>query len=60
MTAEVSVEAGATLGWERWIGSEGSAIGIDRFGASGPGGQLMEVFGFTAEEIVQRVKTLVS
>jgi transketolase len=47
----VTVEAGATLGWERWAGSEGTMIGIDRFGASAPGGTNMKKFGFTAEHV---------
>ncbi len=49
--ARVSVEAGATFGWERWVGSRGVAVGIDRFGASAPGGRLMEEFGFTGERV---------
>ncbi len=47
----VTVEAGATLGWERFAGEEGTAIGIDRFGASAPAEETMKRFGFTAERI---------
>jgi transketolase len=47
----VTVEAGATLGWERFAGDEGTAIGIDRFGASAPAEETMKRFGFTAERI---------
>ncbi len=50
--ARVSIEAGATLGWERWIGSRGASIGIDHFGASAPGDELLERFGFTSERVV--------
>ncbi|HYI48014.1 MAG TPA: transketolase [Allosphingosinicella sp.] len=51
----VSIEAGATLGWERYTGRSGLNIGLDRFGASAPAGDLFERFGFTAEAIVPRI-----
>jgi transketolase len=51
----VSIEAGATLGWERYIGRGGLAIGLDRFGASAPAPDLIKRFGFTAEAIVPRI-----
>jgi transketolase len=47
----VSVEAGVTLGWERWVGDEGAIIGIDHFGASAPAATIFEHFGFTAERV---------
>jgi transketolase len=58
--ARVSIEAGATLGWQRWVGDAGVAIGIDRFGASGPGGALMKQFGFHADAVVRAVTDLVA
>jgi transketolase len=51
----VSIEAGATLGWERYIGRGGLAIGLDRFGASAPAPDLFKRFGFTAEAIVPHI-----
>ena len=48
----VSIEAGTTLGWERYIGRDGLNIGLDRFGASAPAEDLFKRFGFTAEAIV--------
>jgi transketolase len=57
--ARVSIEAGTTLGWQRWVGDEGVAIGIDHFGASGPGGVLMKEFGFTADAVVRAVTDMV-
>jgi transketolase len=54
----VSIEAGATQGWHKYVGPGGEAIGIDHFGASAPGKVLLEKFGFTAENIVGRVKAL--
>jgi transketolase len=59
VTARVAIEAGATLGWERYVGPEGETIGIDRFGASAPGATNMEKFGFTAERVVQAARRVV-
>ncbi len=58
ITARVSLEAGVTLGWERWIGSEGHAIGLDHFGASAPYEDVYEEFGLTAEAVVAATQTL--
>ncbi|NCF11079.1 MAG: transketolase [Gammaproteobacteria bacterium] len=49
--ARVAVEAGVTQGWYRYVGSAGEVVGIDRFGASAPAGELFENFGFTAEAV---------
>jgi len=49
--ARVSVEAGVTLGWKRWIGDNGVAVGIDRYGASAPGPTLMKEYGITPEAV---------
>ena len=51
----VSIEAGSTLGWERYTGRYGLNIGLDRFGASAPAGDLFKRFGFTAEAIVPHI-----
>ncbi|USA40737.1 transketolase [Pelagerythrobacter marinus] len=53
---KVSIEAGSTLGWERYTGTDGLQIGLDRFGASAPAADLFEKFGFTAEAIVPQIK----
>jgi transketolase len=47
----ITVEAGSTLGWAQWAGDEGVIIGIDHYGASAPGGDIMKNFGFTAEHV---------
>ena len=47
----VTVEAASTYGWERFAGDEGIMIGIDHFGASAPGGEIMKHFGFTSEHV---------
>jgi transketolase len=51
----VAVEAAATFGWERWVGDDGLIIGLDRFGASAPFETLMKEFGFTAEQVTDRI-----
>jgi transketolase len=56
--ARVSVEAGSTGGWERWIGEEGSAVGLDHFGASAPSEILFQEYGITSERIAQEVRRL--
>ena len=52
---KVSVEAGVTLGWERFVGTDGLTIGLDRFGASAPAEVLFKHFGFSAEAIVPQI-----
>jgi transketolase len=54
----LAVEAGATLGWYKYVGLKGDVIGIDRFGASAPDKVLFEKFGFTVDNIVSRAKKL--
>ncbi len=54
----LAVEAGVTLGWERWVGSEGKIIGIDCFGVSAPYKVLFEKFGFTVENVIKQAKSL--
>ncbi len=51
ITKRVTVEAGTTFGWERWAGSDGICIGINHFGASAPGDEVMKRFGFTSERV---------
>lgn len=58
IAARVSIEAGSTLGWERYVGEGGGMIGIDHFGASAPGGVLFERFGFTPERVVERAQAV--
>jgi len=60
VTKRVSIEAGVTLGWHRYVGREGEIIGIDHFGASAPGNILLKEFGFTSINILNRVKTLLT
>lgn len=57
-TKRVSMEAGSRFGWERYVGLDGTAIGMNEFGASAPAGELMQHFGFTAENMVAVAKHL--
>jgi len=50
-TPRVAVEAGVTLGWERFVGERGAVVGIDRYGASGPGSEVLKHFGFTPQRV---------
>jgi transketolase len=56
VTARVSVEAGSTFGWEKWVGQKGKSIGINEFGASAPGPLLYEKFGITVDAVVEAAK----
>jgi transketolase len=59
ITIRISIEAAATHGWHKYVGLEGKAIGIDHFGASAPGKILLKEFGFTSENILNKIKNLV-
>jgi transketolase len=58
-TARVTVEAGSTVGWERYAGLRGAVIGLERFGASAPGGTVMKELGFTAERVADAAAAVV-
>lgn len=57
--ARLAIEMGSTFGWERYVGLEGKVLGINIFGASGKGEQLVEEYGFTVENIINYVKSIV-
>ena len=56
--AKLSIEAGITRGWARYVGQDGDSVGLDRFGASAPAEVLAERFGFTAEHVIERALVL--
>ncbi len=58
VTSRVSIEAGATLGWARYIGAGGIAIGVDRFGASAPYTRIYEEFGLSPGHVAEAVTSL--
>ena len=58
VTARLAVEAGCSIGWERWVGPRGDIIAVDRFGASAPGNVVMAEYGFTVDHVVRRALAL--
>jgi transketolase len=58
--ARVAIEAASPLGWERWVGTEGTVIAMRSFGASAPGDRLFQEFGFTPAAVVAQVKDLLA
>lgn len=52
--ARLAIEAGSPQGWHRWVGEGGDVLGVERFGASAPSGEVMRHYGFTAENVVAR------
>jgi transketolase len=56
--ARLAVEAGVPQGWHRYVGDQGDVIGLDHFGASAPGSELMCRFGFTVENVYKRAFAL--
>jgi transketolase len=58
VTARVAIEAAHPMGWEKFVGANGVVIGIDHFGASAPGGVLLDKYGFNVENVVQTFESL--
>jgi transketolase len=56
----VAVEAGVTDFWRKYVGLQGAVVGLDRFGESAPAGDLFKHFGFTAENVEQAVRSVIS
>ncbi len=54
--ARVSIEAGVTLGWQKWLGTDGIAIGVDKFGASAPYQKIYQEYGLTPDAVVAAAK----
>ena len=58
--ARVAVEAGVSLGWERWVGDDGAIVGLDHFGASAPAGTIFEKFGFSVDRVTGVARDVVA
>ena len=56
--ARLSIEAAATIGWERYVGLDGKVIGLERFGTSAPGKIILKRLGFSIENIVKEALEL--
>jgi transketolase len=54
----VAIEAGVTFGWYKYVTHEGAVVGIDRFGESGPGEEVMQAFGFTVENVCNQARAV--
>lgn len=54
----VAIEMGASFGWHKYVGLDGTVVGIDRFGESGPGDEVIEFFGFTVDNVVEQYLSL--
>jgi transketolase len=59
VTARVAVEAGATAGWYRFVGSQGKVVGIDRFGASAPAKDVYQDCGLTIDHVIEAIKEVI-
>jgi len=60
ITKRLAVEAGVTFGWYKYTGQQGDVLGIDHFGLSAPGDQVMTEFGFTVENVCTRARALLA
>ncbi|RED59304.1 transketolase [Cohnella lupini] len=60
VSRRVSIEAGISLGWDRYVGPQGQAIAIDTFGASGSGAEVMDYFGFSVDNVVRISKDVLA
>jgi transketolase len=58
--ARVSIEAASPFGWERYVGPEGAIIGVDHFGTSAPGPEVMSHYGFTVEHLVATARAVLA
>ena len=59
ISARVAVEAGVGMGWERYVGTEGAIVSIDRFGASAPAERVFRELGLTADAVAEAAQRLV-
>ena len=58
--SRLAVEAGSPQGWHRYVGDRGDVLGVDRFGASAPGDEMLQHYGFTVDNICVRARALLS
>jgi len=58
VAARLAVEAGSPQGWSRYVGDRGDVLAVDRFGASAPGKEVLDQYGFTVDNVCNRARTL--
>jgi transketolase len=56
--ARLAIEAGASLGWKRYVGDGGDSVSLDRYGASAPGEIVLKELGFSVENVIRRARAL--
>jgi transketolase len=56
--ARLAVEAASPFGWREWVGDAGEVVGVERFGASAPGEEVLEHYGFTTDNVAKRARAL--
>lgn len=56
--ARLAIEAGASLGWQKYVGDQGDVLGLDRYGASAPGERVLKELGFNVDDVIRRAKAL--
>ena len=59
ITARLSIEAGVSQGWHKYVGDKGDTLCVDRFGASAPGEDVFKEYGFTVENVIKKAKALI-
>ena len=59
LTARLSIEAGVSLGWAKYVGTIGDTLAVDKFGASAPAEDVFRDYGFTVENVIKKAKKLV-
>jgi len=59
ITARLAIEAGVPQGWDKYVGTKGDIIGLDRFGASAPGEVAMRELGFNVDNVLKHARALV-
>ncbi|MBI5568671.1 MAG: transketolase [Desulfomonile tiedjei] len=59
VTTRLSIEAGSSIGWKRWVGDRGDSVSVDRFGASAPGPEVMRQYGFSVDNVTARAMALI-
>ncbi|MFX0107476.1 MAG: transketolase [Candidatus Hodarchaeota archaeon] len=60
ISARIAVEAGRSMGWERWIGAQGDMVSVEKFGSSAPYKVVFEKYGFNVDNVVSKAKALIA
>src|SRR5690625_770619 len=58
-TARLAIEMASSLGWHKYVGNDGKVLSVDKFGASAPGDKILKEYGFTVDNVVEQVISLI-